>query len=169
MSYTNLGGQQVLKTVFDDPSDSLKVTVVNSTPVEVIIDDSTPISVEVDNVTPIDVTVVGSLPVSVTVPGLDKVEQPNFIVGTTINSSVGAWVTVIAATTADIKRVQLYDTTGRFLNLALGAPASEVVECTLGPGNDSSIDVDIPSGSRISIRSAEAAPVAGNVAINWLG
>lgn len=149
MSYTNLGGQQVLKTVFDDPSDSLKVTVVNTDPV--------------------DVSIVGSLPVVVNVPGLDKVEQPSFLVGTTINSSVGAWVTVIAATTADIKRIQLYDTTGRFLNLAVGAPASEVIEVTLGPGNDSSIDVDIPSGSRISIRSAEAAPVAGNVAINWLG
>lgn len=138
MSYTNLGGQQVLKTVYDDTNDSLKTTIVGGS-------------------------------VTAVVSGLDKVEQPTTNAFGTINSSAGAWTQLIASTSAEIRMIHLFDTTGVALQIGVGGSGSEIIECILGPGNDQPIGVLIPSGSRISIRSNEAAPTAGYVIINYLG
>ena len=101
---------------------------------------------------------------------LDKVDSPTFTAYSSINGSAGAWFELKSSSAADVKQLQIYDTIGLFFNIAVGASGSEVTECVIGPGMDSYINVNIPASSRISIRgAATTTPVAGNIAINYLG
>jgi hypothetical protein len=90
---------------------------------------------------------------------------------TTINGSAGAFVTLVASTAADVKRIQVLDTTGAFLGLYTGAAASEVLKIIIGPGSDLTTDCVIPSGTRVSVRRLDSSTnvTAGNLAINFLG
>lgn len=102
--------------------------------------------------------------------GLDKVELPSFVSYTDIDGSGGSYFEVIATTTNNIRQVLAFDTTGLYITLAVGGAGSEVVECIIGPGNDQIINVNIPAGSRISIRGTESTSFsAGSIAFNWLG
>lgn len=144
---TNLDYSQVLQGSYDEATESLKVKLVD------------PIPVEITATTPLEVQ-----------ETFDKVATASFIPFSSINANAGAWTQLIASTTAEIKIIHLFDTTGKYLQIGVGGSGSEVEECILGPGNDQPISVTIPSGSRISIRSREAtAPSAGSVAINYLG
>jgi len=80
-----------------------------------------------------------------------------------IQGSGGSYFEVIASTSATTKQITVYDTTGSTMELAVGAAASEVTKVIIGPGSDQSFALNIPAGSRISIRSREvAAPGAGS-------
>ena len=101
---------------------------------------------------------------------LDKVDSPTFTLYSSINGSGGAWAELKANSAALIKQLQIYDTTGLFFSIAVGGLGSEVVECIMGPGVDGLINVNIPAGSRISIRGTETTTfAAGAIAINYLG
>ena len=99
---------------------------------------------------------------------LDKVSAL-YIDGTTINSSAGAVVQAVASTSQVVEKIHPFDTTGEFIGIYIGASGSETLECVLGPGIDAPINIVIPVGSRISLRSMGDAPTAGYLALNLLG
>jgi hypothetical protein len=90
---------------------------------------------------------------------------------TTINGSAGAFVTLVASTAAEVKKIQVLDTTGAFLGLYTGAAASEVLKVIVGPGSDQTIDCAIAAGIRVSVRRLDSTTnvTSGNLAINFLG
>lgn len=101
---------------------------------------------------------------------LDKVDSPVLIPYSSINGSGGAYYEVKSSLAGTVKQLVVYDTTGLAMNIAVGGSGSEVSEVILGPGVDGAISVNIPSGSRVTIKSAEtSAPSSGSVVINFLG
>ena len=78
---------------------------------------------------------------------------------------------LIASTVTPIKKLQFADTTGRFLEIMTGAATFETRLLLLGPGSDQTIEIDIPTGTRISVRNVEVASAltVGSLAINYIG
>lgn len=87
------------------------------------------------------------------------------------NVSNAAWVQVIASTAADAKKITLFDAGGFAMELGVGAPASEVRKILIPPGGlNGMIEVQIPAGSRVSVRGITAQVVnAGELDINLMG
>jgi hypothetical protein len=90
---------------------------------------------------------------------------------TNINGSAGALVQVVASTAAETKALQILDTTGGFIGLYTGAPASEVLRLVIGPGSDQTIQHTIPISTRITVRRLDSTTAlsSGFLAINFLG
>lgn len=88
---------------------------------------------------------------------------------TSTSVTTGAYVQLIASTSADISKMQIFDSSGQTLVIATGAAASEVDKFYVFPGGNGDIDVNIPSGTRISIKAVSATADAGEIAINLIG
>jgi len=80
-------------------------------------------------------------------------------------------IELVASTSADISELSVFDTGGVPFEIMLGAVASEVRKLVVGPGADTTLKIDIPSGSRVSIRRIDdaAAVSVGDISINFLG
>ena len=93
------------------------------------------------------------------------------------NVTTGAWVELIASTSANIKQLSAMMTTGAPVEIGVGAAASEVVVAVLPPGGlpGHALPLVIASGSRVAIRARSgldetAATIsAGTAYLNFLG
>ena len=90
---------------------------------------------------------------------------------TNIPGSASSTVQVIASTAAEIKAIQLLDTTGAFVGVYVGGIGSEVLKFVMGPGSDQTIEHNIPAASRVSLKRLDSttAVSSGIVAFNCLG
>jgi hypothetical protein len=88
---------------------------------------------------------------------------------TSTNVTTGAYVELIASTSTETKKMQIFDSSGQTLVIAIGAVASEVDKLYVFPGGNGDIDVTIPASSRISIKAVSATADAGEISINLLG
>lgn len=80
------------------------------------------------------------------------------------------WLEVIASTAGDARRVQIFDAAGFPFEWGVGAAAAEVTRFLSGAGSNESTDIEIPAGSRLAIRTADAGPdYSGTLVINLLG
>jgi len=137
MSWTDLDHQQVIKTVYDGISDSLKVNVVAGA------------GAALDTVDLMDT------------PVLD---------GTLVPASSSSPLQVVASLAEQVRKIQCLDTTGYFIGVYEGPPALEVLKFIIGPGSDQIIEVNIPQGTRISVRNMEnVVPTSGSLVLNFLG
>lgn len=77
---------------------------------------------------------------------------------------------LVASLSADVSRVQVFDTTGFFLEIMIGAAAAETRKFLIGPGSNETIEVTIPSGTRISVRRIDdpTAIAVGELALNFI-
>ncbi len=70
--------------------------------------------------------------------------------------TTSAYVQLIASTSAAINRLYIADTSGSALYIATGGSGSEVNQLLVGPGGNSApFELDIPSGTRISVKCAD--------------
>lgn len=90
---------------------------------------------------------------------------------TNIPGSSSSPVQVIASTAAEIKAIQLLDTTGAFVGVYVGGVGVEVLKFVMGPGSDQTIEHNIPAASRVSLKRLDstAAVSSGIVAFNCMG
>lgn len=89
---------------------------------------------------------------------------------TNIPASASTPLTVVASLAANVKKIQVLDTTGSFIGVYSNPAVSPVLEAIIGPGSDSTIEVTIPAGTVIGLRNMEnSAITVGNVAINFFG
>jgi hypothetical protein len=88
-----------------------------------------------------------------------------------IPGNAAAPLQLIGSTPSDIKKIQVADTTGAFLEIMTGAAASETRVALVGPGSDQTLELDITSGTRVSVRRVDdaAAISVGSLAINYIG
>lgn len=70
-----------------------------------------------------------------------------------------------------IKKIQVMDTTGQYLEIMTGAASSEVRVAIVGPGSDQTLELDIPAATRVSVRRLDGATAItdGILAINYIG
>ncbi len=81
--------------------------------------------------------------------------------------TAAAYTEIDASTVADINRLQIFDSSGQTIVLAIGGAGSEVDIIYVNPGG---IDIDyvIPAGTRISIKAISATASVGEIVINAL-
>lgn len=78
-----------------------------------------------------------------------------------------AYTQAVASTSAATHRLQIFDSSGQTMKLAVGAAGSEVDQIVIPPGG---IDCDllIPINSRVSLKAVSAAATVGEIDINFL-
>lgn len=87
----------------------------------------------------------------------------------TTNVTTAAYVQLVASTTAAIHRMHIFDSSGQDFVLATGGAGSEVDQIQISPGGwDSPVELYIPSGTRISIKSKSATASSGILLITGL-
>jgi len=80
-----------------------------------------------------------------------------------------AYVEIVASTTNKITSMGIFDSSGQTVKLALGAAASEVDQFLIRPGGEEEVRVNVPAGSRISLRAVSANATTGEISINFFG
>ena len=86
----------------------------------------------------------------------------------TVNSvNTTTYYELIASTSLAYSVVEIFDSSGETLKLALGAASSEIDQFIIFPGGNGRIPFNIPSGSRVSIKALSATASAGEIDINF--
>lgn len=77
---------------------------------------------------------------------------------------------VVATLASNVKKLKFDWASGEFVGVYTGAALSEVLVAVIGPGSDSTVDVTISSGARISLRNmANATISSGKLCIQFIG
>lgn len=103
-------------------------------------------------------------------PGI-TVSQPAAAGGALNNNSstnitTSAYVTLVASTAIALTAIQVLDTGGRFYVVATGPVAGEVDFAYVQPGGSDFIYIQIPAGTRISIKAIDGNATAGYTGVN---
>jgi hypothetical protein len=77
-----------------------------------------------------------------------------------------AYVQIIASTTSAANAIEIFDSSGVTLYLAVGAAASEVDQIIVIPGGNGLIPLAIPASSRISLKATSTSATSGIFTIN---
>lgn len=85
----------------------------------------------------------------------------------TSNVTTLAYTQLVASTTASTNKLQIFDSSGQTLVLAVGAAGAEVDKFFIFPGGVE-IEFAIPIASRISIKAVSANATSGECSINFL-
>lgn len=86
-----------------------------------------------------------------------------------VNVTTGAYVQLIASTSAEINRFHIFDSSGSALIIATGAAASEVDQFYIPPGGiDGAFDFNIASGTRVSIKALDTSATTGRLLLTAL-
>ncbi len=99
-------------------------------------------------------------------PGRAKVELIRHVHTTPVTTA--AYTQLVASTSAEINSIEIFDSSGEELVLAIGAAASEVNTLYVFPGGNGRVELAIAAGSRISIKAISAATSSGTLLINCL-
>lgn len=83
---------------------------------------------------------------------------------TPITSS--AYVQLIASTSSDVNEIEIFDSSGQTLYLAVGAASSEVNQIIITPGGNGRVALAIPAGSRVSAKATSTSATSGILVIN---
>lgn len=86
------------------------------------------------------------------------------------NVTTGAWVELLSSIgAADIKEIEIFDSSGETLELGVGAAASEVSKIYVIPGGNGRIPLQILAGERLAIQAVSATADSGEIVINLYG
>jgi len=91
---------------------------------------------------------------------------------TSIPASSAGYLEIVANLAAEVKEIQVIEDIGEFMGLYSGAAAAETFVCVLPQGfTGSRLPVQIPAGTRLSIRNMKDATIDSNtrLTINFLG
>lgn len=78
------------------------------------------------------------------------------------------WTQIVASTTAKSTKIEIFDSSGEFLELAVGGAGSEITQLVIFPGGNGPVELLIPINSRVSLRPLAASAISvGNIAINF--
>jgi hypothetical protein len=83
----------------------------------------------------------------------------------TTNVLTSAFVQLIASTTLVANYVDIFDSSGNAMIIAVGAAGSEVIQAYIPPGGDQ-IPLTIAAGSRVSIKALTASSTSGFLLVN---
>lgn len=84
-----------------------------------------------------------------------------------VNVTTGAYVQLISSTAGNINEIEIFDSSGQTLVLALGGSGSEVDQIYIFPGGNGRVPLRIPIATRVSIKAVSATASAGEIVINF--
>ena len=102
---------------------------------------------------------------SVKSAGLSVANAPVYNVYSTTNITTTAYVQLVASTTLATNYVDIFDSSGQAMILAVGAPGSEVIQAYIPPGGDE-FSLAIPAGSRIAYKALTGNATTGYLLLN---
>ena len=82
------------------------------------------------------------------------------------NVTTAAYVQLIASTSGITNVIETFDSSGQTLEIAFGAPGSEVNQFLIFPGGNGRATVRIPASTRVSIRAVSATASSGEFDLN---
>lgn len=82
------------------------------------------------------------------------------------NVTTGAYVQLIASTTSATSLLDIFDSSGQAMIIAVGAAASEVDQFYVFPGGNGQVQLAIPAGSRVSVKALTATASSGYLLLN---
>lgn len=86
------------------------------------------------------------------------------------NVTTSAYVEIVSSTSDDIYKFTSFEGSGQGMILATGAPSSEVDLLYIPPGGiDGEVTVNIPAGTRLSIKAINATASSGRFIANFMG
>lgn len=86
-----------------------------------------------------------------------------------VNVTTGSYVQVTASTASAINLLYIADTSGSAMILAVGGAGSEADQLYIGPGgNEAPYELNIPAGSRISIKALDVSATSGQMILTAL-
>jgi hypothetical protein len=85
----------------------------------------------------------------------------------TTNVTTGAYVQLIASTTSAYTAVEVFDSSGQSMVLAIGAAAAEVDQFYIFPGGNGRVNVNIATTQRISVKAISGNATTGELLINF--
>ena len=85
---------------------------------------------------------------------------------TVTSVSTSAYTQLTASTSAAVNKIEIFDSSGEALILAVGGAGSEVDQLYIFPGGNGPVDLYIPASSRISVKAKTATASSGFLAIN---
>jgi len=92
------------------------------------------------------------------------------LVYSSTNVTTGAWTQLLASVGATaIKEIEIFDSSGETLELGLGAAGSETSSSFIIPGGNGRIPLQIPAGTRLSIKAVSATANSGEIVVNLYG
>lgn len=83
-----------------------------------------------------------------------------------VNVTSAAYVQLIASTTSTANLIEIFDSSGQTLYLAVGAAASEINQFIIIPGGNGQVPLAIPAGSRVSIKATSTSATSGIITLN---
>lgn len=87
-----------------------------------------------------------------------------------IPASASSPTQVVASLAAAVKKIKINDTTGAFIGIYTGAALSETLQCIVGPGEDGTIEVQMASSDRVSVRNMANATISvGSLCVQFIG
>jgi hypothetical protein len=97
--------------------------------------------------------------------GRSKVQQL-FLDYSLSNVTTAAYTQLVASTSAIVSRIEIFDSSGEVMILAVGGAGAEVDQLYIFPGGNGVLDLAIPASSRISVKAKTATAIEGYLAIN---
>lgn len=82
------------------------------------------------------------------------------------NVTTSAYVQLVASTASTVNKIEIFDSSGEALILAVGGAGSEVDQLYIFPGGNGPVDLAIPASSRISVKAKTATASSGFLAVN---
>ncbi len=165
----NLSSDNIFRKVFDGTTETLKVSgTFSAAPTvgaatEAKQDDQITALESIDSKLTSPLAVTGSL--TITPPQAYAVTS---LIDTSVtNITTSTYLQVIASTTQNTVRIQSIDDVGEYMALYTGPASSEVILCAL-PLGGGEVEVNIPSGTRLSIKSLKNNISSGNIILNLL-
>lgn len=83
------------------------------------------------------------------------------------NVTTGAYVQLLASTSAAVKEVEIFDSSGQTLVLATGGIGSESDKVYIFPGGNGRIPLSINASTRVAIKAVSATANAGEISVNF--
>lgn len=83
--------------------------------------------------------------------------------------TTGAYVQLIASMPAAVKEVEIFDSSGETLVLAIGGAGSEVNKVYVFPGGNGRIPLQIAAAARLSVKAVSNNASSGELTINFYG
>ena len=100
--------------------------------------------------------------------GLAVANAPIYNVYSSTNITTSAYTQLIASTTSATTFVDIFDSSGQAMILAVGASGSEVIQAYIPPGGDA-FSLSIPAGSRVAYKALTANATSGYLLLNMRG
>jgi hypothetical protein len=86
---------------------------------------------------------------------------------TVTNVTTGAWVEVYPALPQPVNRIEIFDSSGRTMEIGFGPSGGETRLVIVFPGGNGPVPVDLPNNARISIRAVSATASSGEIDLNF--